>query len=72
MYVTVILDSAAYLYVQADLDCGSISRDDRYPVFELIRNEQISADGWYQGVWHFEFQCWDDIACVLFYVLEEG
>lgn len=41
-------------------------------MFELIRNERISADGWYQDVRHFEFRCQDDIAYVLFYFLEEG
>jgi hypothetical protein len=44
--------------------------NDRYHVFELIRNERISADDWYQDVRHFEFRCRDDIAYVLiFYFL---
>jgi hypothetical protein len=36
--------------------------DGRYHVFELVRNERITADDWYQDVRHFEFRCQDDIA----------
>lgn len=36
--------------------------DDRYHTFELIRNERITTDDWYQDVRHFEFRCRDDIA----------
>jgi hypothetical protein len=40
--------------------------DDRYHTFELIRNDRITADDWYQEVRHFEFQCQSDIAYVIF------
>ncbi|KAF8479036.1 riboflavin synthase domain-like protein [Russula ochroleuca] len=36
--------------------------DDRCHLFELVRNERITTDDWYQDVRHFQFQCWDDIA----------
>ncbi|KAF8506798.1 riboflavin synthase domain-like protein [Russula emetica] len=36
--------------------------DDRYHTFELVKNERITADDWYQDVRHFEFQCQDDLA----------
>ena len=35
--------------------------DDRYHTFELIRNERITADNWYQEVRHFELHCQNDI-----------
>jgi hypothetical protein len=35
--------------------------DGRYHTFELVRNERITADDWYQDVRHFEFRCQDDI-----------
>jgi hypothetical protein len=37
------------------------SGDDRYHTFELVKNERITADDWYQDVRHFEFQCQDDL-----------
>jgi hypothetical protein len=40
--------------------------DDRYHTFELIGNNRISADDWYQDVRHFQFRCQDDIAYALF------
>jgi hypothetical protein len=40
--------------------------DDRYHTFELIRNDRITADDWYQDVRHFEFQCQDDITYAVF------
>ena len=40
--------------------------DDRYHTFELIRNERITAEDWYQEVRHFEFHCQDDITYVIF------
>ena len=36
--------------------------NDRYHTFELVKNERITADGWYQDVRHFEFQCQDNLA----------
>jgi sulfite reductase alpha subunit-like flavoprotein len=36
--------------------------NDRYHTFELVKNERITADDWYQDVRHFEFQCQDDLA----------
>ncbi|KAI0288475.1 riboflavin synthase domain-like protein [Russula brevipes] len=36
--------------------------DSRYHAFQLVRNERITADDWYQDVRHFEFRCQDDIA----------
>jgi hypothetical protein len=35
--------------------------DGKYHISELIRNERITADDWYQDVRHFEFRCQDDI-----------
>jgi hypothetical protein len=34
----------------------------QYHVFELVRNERVTADDWYQDVRHFEFRCQDEIA----------
>ncbi|KAI0295109.1 riboflavin synthase domain-like protein [Multifurca ochricompacta] len=36
--------------------------DNKYHMFELMKNERITAGDWYQEVRHFEFRCRDDIA----------
>jgi hypothetical protein len=36
--------------------------DEACHTFELVRNERITADDWYQDVRHFEFRCKDDIS----------
>ena len=36
--------------------------DEKYHTFELVKNERITADDWYQDVRHFEFRCQDDIS----------
>ncbi len=46
--------------------------DDRYHTFELIRNERITADDWYQDVRHFEFQCQDDLLYAIFHMYSKG
>ncbi|KAH9999199.1 riboflavin synthase domain-like protein [Russula compacta] len=56
----VILRSATPEELQEEPD--PLLGDDRYHTFELIRNERITADDWYQDVRHFEFRCQDDIA----------
>jgi hypothetical protein len=43
-------------------EADPLDGDKRYHTFELIRNERITADDWYQDVRHFEFQCQDNIA----------
>ena len=40
--------------------------DDKYHTFELIRNERITTDDWYQEVRHFEFQGQDNIVYAIF------
>lgn len=40
--------------------------NDRYYIFELVKNERITADDWYQDVRHFEFQCQDDLTYVIY------
>ena len=36
--------------------------DEKYHTFELVKNERITADDWYQDVRHFEFRCQGDIS----------
>lgn len=36
--------------------------DEKYHTYELVKNERITADDWYQDVRHFEFRCQDDIS----------
>jgi hypothetical protein len=45
--------------------------DDRYRLFELVRNERITADDWYQDVRHFEFRCQDDIVYAIFWSIQK-
>ena len=57
---TVILLSATSEELRDEPD--PLIGDERYHTFELVRNERISADDWYQDVRHFEFRCQDDIS----------
>jgi hypothetical protein len=42
-----------------ELELDPLVDDRRYHIFELVRNERITADDWYQDVWHFGFRATD-------------
>jgi hypothetical protein len=56
----VTLLSATSKDFQDELD--PLIDDEKYHTYELVKNERITADDWYQDVRHFEFRCQDDIS----------